>query len=177
VGLRIHAHDSDAGVSLNRVTGARPREPMRSEMDLVSSRAGRLRFAVALLLIGVSIATSLVLRPQTAAAAPVNHGGALAGSWVGVLKGPSSSLRNEHIVIFVNATQSAGTWKLSATCHGRLTLDSVSGGYHHYRRRLSPGASCAGGDIDCLMRVGANLYDTVTPHTGGVAVSGTLRRA
>jgi hypothetical protein len=27
------------------------------------------------------------------------------------------------------------------------------------------------------MRVGANLYDTVTPHPGGAAVSGTLHRA
>jgi len=79
-------------------------------------------------------------------------------------------------VIVVNAAESAGTWKLSATCHGRLTLDSVSGGYHHYRRRVSAGATCAGGDIDCLMRLGANVYDSVTPRPGGATVSGTLRR-
>jgi hypothetical protein len=80
------------------------------------------------------------------------------------------------MVIVVNAGESAGTWKLSTRCHGSLTLDSVSGGYHHYRRRLSSGATCAGGDVDCLMRVGANLYDSVTPHPGGAASSGTLRR-
>ena len=146
-------------------------------MTVASSRASRLGFAIASLLIGATVAASFTLRPQTAAASPANHGGPLGGTWVGVLAGSSSSVRRERIVIFVNATESAGTWKLSATCHGRLTLDSVSGGYHHYRRGLSPGVTCAGGDIDCLMRVGADLYDTVTPHPGGAAVSGTLRRA
>jgi hypothetical protein len=85
-------------------------------------------------------------------------------------------VRDERIAIVVNADESAGTWKLTTTCHGRLTLDGVSGGYHHYRRRLSPGATCAGGDVDCLMRVGAKLYDSVTPRPGGAALSGTLRR-
>ena len=40
-----------------------------------------------------------------------------------------------------------------------------------------PGATCAGGDVDCLERVGANLYDAVTSHLGGAYdLSGALRR-
>jgi hypothetical protein len=145
-------------------------------MEFTSSHARRLAFAIATLLIGVTVATSFALRPQVAVAATDNHGGTLAGTWTGLLTGSASSAR-QHVLIVVNAAESAGTWELSTTCRGRLTLDSVSGGYHHYRRRLATGASCAAGDIDCLMRVGANLYDTVTPHPGGAAVSGTLRRA
>ena len=67
--------------------------------------------------------------------------------------------------------------EISATCRGPLTLDSISGGYHHYLRKLARGATCAGGDIDCLKRAGANLYDSVTSHLGGEYDSaGTLRR-
>jgi hypothetical protein len=79
-------------------------------------------------------------------------------------------------VIVVNARESAGRWKVNPTCHGSLTLDSVSGGYHHYRRRAASGATCLGGDIDCLERVGANLGDWVTPRPGGYARNGTLHR-
>jgi hypothetical protein len=144
-------------------------------MDFAPARASRLIFAIAFLLIGVTVAAGYAARPEAASATPGN-GGALAGTWAGVLRGSSGSVHDERIVIVVNANESAGTWKLSTTCQGHLTLDSVSGGYHHYRRRLSPGATCAGGDVDCLMRVGANLYDSVTPHPGGAALSGTLRR-
>jgi hypothetical protein len=80
-------------------------------------------------------------------------------------------------VIVVNSNERGGRWRISATCHGNLTLDSVSGGYHHYRRRVGSGASCISGDIDCLMRRGANVYDSVTPHPGGDALSGSLRPA
>ncbi len=79
-------------------------------------------------------------------------------------------------LIVVNAHESAGRWKVSPTCHGSLTLDSVSGGYHHYRRRVASGASCLGGDIDCLMRTGVNMSDWVTPRPGGYALNGTLHR-
>ena len=81
-------------------------------------------------------------------------------------------------MIVVNARETGGSWRLSATCHGPLTLSSISGGYHHYLRKLAPGATCAGGDVDCLKRAGANLYDAVTSHLGGAHdSSGTLRRA
>jgi hypothetical protein len=55
-------------------------------------------------------------------------------------------------------------------------LDNISNGYHHYRRKVARGATCAGGDIDCLKRVGANVCDAVTSHKGGeYDSSGTLR--
>ena len=34
-------------------------------------------------------------------------------------------------------------------------------------RKLARGATCTGGDIDCLKRAGANVYDAVTSHEGG----------
>ena len=81
-------------------------------------------------------------------------------------------------MIVVNARETGGSWRLGATCHGPLTLNSISNGYHHYLRKLAPGAACAGGDVDCLKRVGANLYDAVTSHLGNADdLSGTLRPA
>jgi hypothetical protein len=107
----------------------------------------------------------------------VSWSGVLTGTWAGVLTGSAGgSIRRERITIVVNARQTGGSWKVSPACHGRLTLDSVSGGSHHYRRRVASGASCLGGDIDCLWRTGANVYDSVTPRRGGYARSGTLRR-
>ena len=86
-------------------------------------------------------------------------------------------MKRRHIVIVVNAKETGGSWKLSSRCHGPLTLDSISNGYHHYLRRLGPGATCAGGDVDCLKRAGANVYDAVTSHLGGeYDASGTLHR-
>jgi hypothetical protein len=49
--------------------------------------------------------------------------------------------------------------------------------YHHFRRHVARGANCAGGDVDCLKRAGAALYDAVTSHLGGAwDTSGTLKR-
>ncbi len=112
-----------------------------------------------------------------AATAQVSRTGVLSGTWEGTLSGSANgSTRRERILIVVNAHESAGRWKVSPTCHGSLTLDSVSGGYHHYRRHVASGASCLGGDIDCLMRIGAKISDSVTPRPGGYARDGTLHR-
>jgi hypothetical protein len=102
----------------------------------------------------------------------------LTGTWSGVISGqPSSGVGRDRVVIVVNTHETGGSWRISATCHGPLTLDSISSGYHHYLRKLVPGATCAGGDIDCLKQVGANLYDAVTSHLGSAYdLSGTLRR-
>jgi len=81
------------------------------------------------------------------------------------------------MVIAVNAHETGGSRRVSAACQGPLTLQSISNGYHHYLRRLARGATCAGGDVDCLKRAGAKLYDAVTSHLGGAwDSSGTLRR-
>jgi hypothetical protein len=113
-----------------------------------------------------------------AAAGSTSRGGPLTGTWSGFIAGqPGSGVKRQHILIVVNAKQNGGSWKLSDTCQGPLTLESISNGYHHYRRKLARGSTCAGGDIDCLKRVGANVYDAVTSHSGGeYDVSGTLRR-
>jgi len=135
------------------------------------SRIARVRTTVSLLA-AVAIASVLV----GAGLATGGHRGPLAGTWSGSLTGGSAG-RGARIVIVVNARETGGSWQLSATCRGPLALDSISGGYHHYLRKLAPGATCAGGDIDCLKLAGASLYDSVTSHLGGTYdVSGTLRR-
>ncbi|MHB8643500.1 MAG: hypothetical protein ACYDA3_11525 [Gaiellaceae bacterium] len=106
------------------------------------------------------------------------HREPLTGTWSGVISGQSGrGNTGARIVIVVNARESGGSWRLSATCGGPLTLKSISSGYHHYLRKLAPGATCAGGDVDCLKREGANVYDAVTSHLGSSHdLSGTLRR-
>ena len=107
-----------------------------------------------------------------------SHNGRLTGTWSGYIAGkPGSGVKRRHIRIVVNAKETGGSWRISATCHGLLTLDSISNGFHHYRRRLAPGANCAAGHVDCLERAGANVYDAVTSQSGGEYDSfGTLRR-
>jgi hypothetical protein len=105
-------------------------------------------------------------------------GGKLTGTWNGYISGKSDGWAiRQHMHIVVNAKQTGGSWKISATCHGTLALDNISNGYHHYFRRVARGASCGSGYVDCLKRVGPNLYDAVTSPQGGAwDVSGTLRR-
>jgi hypothetical protein len=115
------------------------------------------------------------LATAAAALGSTSPSGPLSGTWSGSIAG--GGVPRQHIVITVNAKQNGGRWKLSNTCQGPLTLDSISGGYHHYLRKLARGSTCAGGDIDCLKRVGGNVYDSVTSHKGGeYDQGGTLRR-
>ena len=124
-----------------------------------------------LLLLVVASVCALTAAPALAR----SHGGPLTGKWAGYIAG--SGVGRHHIAIVVNANETGGSWRLSSTCYGRLTLDSISNGYHHYLRKRGRGSSCAGGDIDCLKRVGANVYDAVTSKAGGAYDSGgTLRR-
>jgi len=145
-------------------------------MEPTWARATRL-FVIAAVLVGLIAAGGSAATPGMAGTAQVSRSGVLTGTWRGTLSGSAhGSIRRERILIAVNARESGGRWKVSSTCHGSLTLDSVSGGYHHYRRHVASGASCLGGDIDCLMRIGANMSDWVTPRTGGYARGGTLHR-
>jgi hypothetical protein len=125
-----------------------------------------------LLAIAATVAVSV-----TAALGKSSHSGPLTGTWSGDLVGnPGSGVKRHHIRIVVNAKETGGSWTISATCHGPLTLESISNGYHHYLQKLARDATCAGGDVDCLKRVGANVYDAVTAHQGGEYDSyGTLR--
>jgi hypothetical protein len=134
-------------------------------------------FVIAAVLVGAIFVTGFAATAGMARTMRATSGGALTGTWKGTLTGSAGgSIHRERILIVVNARESAGRWKVNATCHGRLTLDSVSGGYHHYRQRVASGASCLGGDIDCLMRDGAKVYDSVTPRPDGYALSGSLHR-
>jgi hypothetical protein len=113
----------------------------------------------------------------TGALGKASHESSLTGAWSGYIAGnPGAGIKRHRIRIVINARQTGGSWKISSTCDGPLTLESISNGYHHYLRRLAHGASCAGGDVDCLKRAGADIYDAVTSHRGGeYDSSGTLR--
>jgi hypothetical protein len=128
-----------------------------------------------LALLGIAV---IVAASAAVAAGEAARSGPLTGTWSGSIVGnPGSGIKPIDIRIVVNADETAGSWRISATCRGSLTLQSISNGYHHYLRKLAQGAPCAGGDIDCLKRVGANLYDSVTSHRGGEYDSaGTLHR-
>jgi hypothetical protein len=146
-------------------------------MEATQARATRLLVVIAVVLVGATVAAGFAASPGLARTTQVSRSGVLTGTWAGTLTGSAGGrVRRERIRIVVNARQSAGRWKVSSTCQGSLTLDSVSGGSHHYRRRVASGASCRGGDIDCLWRTGANVYDSVTPRRGGYSRSGTLHR-
>jgi len=140
----------------------------------MSTRVWRLT-ALVIMVIGTAGAASAVARTTTRAAARTQHGGPLSGNWSGHI---GSGSTRQRMQITINARETAGSWKISASCYGPLTLDSISDGYHHFRRHVASGASCAGGDVDCLKRAGADLYDAVTSHLGGSwDTSGTLKRA
>jgi hypothetical protein len=146
-------------------------------MGSTSARTTRLFFVIAAVLVGATAAARSAATSGLASTTRVSRSGVLTGTWTGTLSGSARGhIRRERILIVVNAHERSGHWKVSPACHGSLTLDGISGGYHHYRRRVASGASCLGGDIDCLMRVGAKLYDSVTPRRGGYARNGPLRR-
>ncbi len=120
------------------------------------------------------VTVAICVVTAAAALARTTHGGPLTGTWSGYLTGGG---KRHRIVVVVNARQTGGSWKLGPACYGALTLDSISSGYHHYLRKRGHGATCAGGDIDCLKRDGANVYDAVTSRRGGAYdVGGVLRR-
>lgn len=102
----------------------------------------------------------------------------LTGTWSGYMNPVAKSEAQRHrLRLVVNASETGGSWRVSAHCRGPLKLQSISGGFHHYVEKLAPGARCLGGGVDCLKRAGAGLYDTFTSHPGTpYASDGTLRR-
>jgi hypothetical protein len=124
------------------------------------------------LLVIAAVVAGLTATASSAATPRAAHG-PLSGTWKGVL---TNGTRNEHITLTIGPAEKFGTWKVSASCHGKLSLDSISGGSHHFLRHLAPGSSCAGGDIDCLWPQGKGIYDNVTPRANGWSRNGTLHR-
>jgi len=122
---------------------------------------------IAAVLVGVTAASSSAATPSTS----------LTGTWRGVLSGSVNGVtKHEPIQFTINTAQNAGTWSASSSCHGKLILQSISNGYHHYIRHTAPGSTCAWGDVDCLEREGTKVVDSVTPRPNGWARSGTLSR-
>lgn len=147
-------------------------------MELSPARAARLVVLIAVLVATTAVAASAAMS-GTARATRASGSASLTGTWAGVLSGSyDGSARTQRIRIVINTRHTAGRWKVNATCYGRLTLDSISGGSHHYLRHKARGASssCMGGDIDCLWPHGATIYDNVTPRPDGWSRDGTLRR-
>ena len=150
-------------------------------MDLPRTKRSRIAAVVLTSVLACVASAAAGYAPGAAATttgSASTHRGPLTGTWTGNIAGQAGGgVRAVRIAVEINAGETGGSWKLSANCHGPLVLESISSGYHHYLRKLSPGATCAGGDIDCLERAGANLYDAVTSHLGGAYdLSGTLRR-
>ena len=136
----------------------------------------RVSLVIAVLVAAVAVAGSAATPGLARTAQATGH---LTGTWKGVLTGTvNGTTRRQNIRIVLNTRETGGRWKVNATCYGRLTLDSISGGSHHYLRHVAKGASasCAGGDIDCLWRDGAKVYDNITPRPGGWSRNGYLSR-
>lgn len=136
----------------------------------------RTRGAAVTLVIVLAIGGAASASARSVAQSPARAAkqGPLSGDWSGHI---GSGSARQAMKITINARETRGTWQIRAKCYGTLTLDSISGGYHHFRRHAAAGASCAGGDVDCLKRTGAELYDAVTSHLGGSwDTSGTFKR-
>jgi hypothetical protein len=139
----------------------------------MSSTTWRLAVVLAAVL-AIGGTTSAFAHGAVRSTARTAHRGPLSGTWVGSI---GSGSDRQAMTITVNASETRGSWRMSARCYGTLTLDNISDGYHHFRRHAAGGASCAGGDVDCLKRFGTELYDAVTSHLGGSwDTSGTFRR-
>ncbi len=127
-------------------------------------------------LVAAAVLAAATATASSAATPRATHG-PLTGTWRGTLTGTvNGATRHERITITINGRETAGTWKVSSSCQGKLTLDSISNGYHHYRRHLASGSTCHGGDVDCLEREGAKVGDWITPRPNGWSRNGLLHR-
>jgi hypothetical protein len=103
----------------------------------------------------------------------------IVGRWTGVMKPNSGSHARAHrLTVVVYDGERAGTWSVSARCRGPLRLHDISNGYHHYTEIAASGTNCAGGGVDCLERVGAQVEDEFVSRPGtDQNTTGTLRAA
>lgn len=125
-------------------------------------------------IIALTAAIILTISASGAAAA----GGRLVGTWRGSMIPSSGSHAPRHrLTVVVYRGERTGTWRVNQRCRGTLRLQSISNGYHHFTEVAAPGTSCAGGGVDCLKRVGAQVFDLFTSRPGTAAgTSGRLRR-
>ena len=96
-------------------------------------------------LVPLAIIACLGLTAYVAFGKAPQHG-SLTGTWSGYIAGkPGSEATRQHMRIVVNARQTGGSWKISATCHGPLTLDE-------HLQRLPPLPPEAGARCDLRRR-------------------------
>jgi hypothetical protein len=124
--------------------------------------------------VGVALIATMALVPS-AGATPTE----LQGKWLGTLN-PSegSTAKPEQITLKVNHAETKGTWSISPNCHGRLVLQSISNGFHHYERLAAHGAAsgCSAGGVDCLWWDGAQVEDIYVSANGTEDSSGLFTR-
>ena len=103
----------------------------------------------------------------------------IVGRWTGIMKPNTRSHARAHrLTVVVYSGERAGTWSVNARCRGTLRLHDISNGYHHYTEIAAAGTSCAGGGVDCLKRVGAQVVDEFVSRPGtDQNTTGTLRAA
>jgi hypothetical protein len=127
------------------------------------------------LLIGLALIATMALGPAAGAAEKAE----LQGKWSGTLEPTEGSLaKPEELTVKVNRAETKGTWSSSPGCHGKLVLQSISNGYHHFERIAAPGvgAGCNAGGVDCLMRDGEQVFDIYASPGGTEDVSGLFTR-
>jgi hypothetical protein len=101
----------------------------------------------------------------------------IVGTWSGELTPSAGSHAPRYrFTVVVYRGERAGTWRIGARCAGRLRLEDISNGYHHYFRVAGANAKCAAPGVDCLMRSGAHMVDVFVSNSGRVNSSGTFRR-
>ena len=127
------------------------------------------------LLLPLALIFALALVPAAGAREPAE----LQGAWWGTLE-PSegSTAVPEQITLKVNRAETKGSWSISPSCHGKLVLQSISNGFHHYERlparRVASG--CDAGGVDCLWLDGTQVQDIYVSANGDEDSSGLFSR-
>ena len=127
------------------------------------------------LVIPVALVVAMAFVPAAGAREPAE----LQGTWWGTLE-PSegSTAKPEQITLKVNRAETKGSWSISPMCHGKLVLQSISNGFHHYERLAARRAAsgCSAGGVDCLWLDGAQVQDIYVSANGTEDSSGLFTR-
>jgi hypothetical protein len=136
----------------------------------------RVRQPVRVVVIVAALAALVFVVTGAGAAAGTTR---IVGRWTGIMKPDAGShVRAHRLTVVVYGGERAGTWAVSARCRGTLRLHDISDGYHHYTEIAASGTNCAGGGVDCLKRVGAQVQDEFVSRPGtSQDTTGILRAA
>lgn len=128
------------------------------------------------LVIPLALIVAMAFVPAAGATEPAE----LQGKWSGTLE-PSegSTAKPEPITVKVNRAETKGTWSISPSCHGKLVLESISNGFHHFERIAAHGVAsgCSAGGVDCLWRENSTqVLDLYVSANGTEDSSGLFSR-